>query len=107
MSKVKIAVLGSGNIGTDLMYKLQRSDVLEMTTKIGVDPASEGLARASKLGYITIDSGIQGFLEQPDMSLCGYRLRRDIRRGSYPAMRRPCVTPAKSRWTLRLLQLER
>ncbi|WP_256761951.1 acetaldehyde dehydrogenase (acetylating) [Cohnella sp. WQ 127256] len=68
MSKVKVAVLGSGNIGTDLMYKLQRSDVLEMTTMIGIDPSSEGLARAAKLGYKTIDSGIQGFLEQSELA---------------------------------------
>jgi acetaldehyde dehydrogenase (acetylating) len=64
MSKIKVAVLGSGNIGTDLMYKLQRSDVLEMTTLIGIDPASEGLARARELGYATVDSGLPGFLEQ-------------------------------------------
>ncbi|WP_240421278.1 acetaldehyde dehydrogenase (acetylating) [Paenibacillus periandrae] len=64
MSKVKVAVLGSGNIGTDLMYKLRRSNVLEMTTMIGIDPNSEGLARARELGYCTVDSGLPGFLEQ-------------------------------------------
>lgn len=68
MSKVKVAVLGSGNIGTDLMYKLQRSEVLEMTTMIGIDPESEGLARAANLGYKTIDSGIQGFLKQSELA---------------------------------------
>jgi len=68
MPKVKVAVLGSGNIGTDLMYKLQRSEVLEMTAMIGIDPASEGLARAGNMGFKTIDSGIQGFLEQPDIA---------------------------------------
>jgi acetaldehyde dehydrogenase len=68
MSKIKVAVLGSGNIGTDLMYKLQRSEVLELTTMIGIDAASEGLARAKTLGYVTIDSGLQGFLEQAELA---------------------------------------
>ncbi len=68
MAKMKVAVLGSGNIGTDLMYKLQRSDVLEMTAMIGIDPASEGLARAKEYGYATIETGLKGFLEQPDLA---------------------------------------
>lgn len=68
MSKIKVAVIGSGNIGTDLMYKLQRSKVLELTAMIGIDPASEGLARAKKMGYVTFDNGIKGFLEQPELA---------------------------------------
>ncbi|CAM2845002.1 acetaldehyde dehydrogenase (acetylating) [Paenibacillus sediminis] len=68
MSKVKVAVLGSGNIGTDLMLKLQRSELLELTAMIGIDPDSDGLRRAKELGYVTIDSGIEGFLEQPDLA---------------------------------------
>lgn len=68
MSKVKVAVLGSGNIGTDLMFKLRRSNILELTAMIGIDPESDGLARAKDLGYVTIDSGIKGFLEQPDLA---------------------------------------
>lgn len=68
MSKIKVAVLGSGNIGTDLMYKLQRSDWLEMTAMIGIDAASEGLARAKKLGYEIIDSGLPGFLKQDGLA---------------------------------------
>ena len=68
MDKVKVAVLGSGNIGTDLMIKLGRSEVLELTTVIGIDPESDGLRRARELGYVTIDTGIKGFLEQPELA---------------------------------------
>ncbi len=68
MSKVKVAVLGSGNIGTDLMYKLSRSELLELTTVIGIDPESDGLRRARDLGYVTIDNGIKGFLERPELA---------------------------------------
>lgn len=68
MSKVKVAVLGSGNIGTDLMIKLGRSEVLDLTTVIGVDPLSDGLRKARSLGYTTIDNGIDGFLERPELA---------------------------------------
>lgn len=68
MGKVKVAILGSGNIGTDLMMKLCRSEVLELTTVIGIDPDSDGLKKARELGYETIDSGINGFLERPELA---------------------------------------
>jgi acetaldehyde dehydrogenase len=68
MEKVKVAVLGSGNIGTDLMLKLHRSEVLELTTVIGIDPESDGLKKARELGYQTFDDGIKGFLERPEMA---------------------------------------
>lgn len=68
MSKVKVAVLGSGNIGTDLMIKLGRSKVLDLTTVIGVDPLSDGLRKAKELGYTTINNGIDGFLERPELA---------------------------------------
>jgi acetaldehyde dehydrogenase (acetylating) len=62
LSKVKVAVLGSGNIGTDLMVKLGRSELLELTAVIGIDPQSDGLRRARELGYAGVDTGIDGFL---------------------------------------------
>lgn len=65
MSKVKVAIIGSGNIGTDLMYKVERSEWLEMSVMIGIDPASEGLKRARNRGYQVIDNGIDGFLQYP------------------------------------------
>jgi acetaldehyde dehydrogenase (acetylating) len=68
MSKIKVAVLGSGNIGTDLMMKLSRSTVLELTTVIGIDANSDGLKKAKELGYVTIDNGIDGFLERPELA---------------------------------------
>jgi acetaldehyde dehydrogenase (acetylating) len=68
LSKVKVAILGSGNIGTDLMIKLGRSEVLELTTVIGIDPNSDGLRRARELGYTAIDKGIDGFLETPELA---------------------------------------
>lgn len=68
MKKIKVAVLGSGNIGTDLMLKLARSEVLEMSVMIGIDPDSDGLKRARDKGYRTIDTGLKGFLEEPELA---------------------------------------
>ncbi|MEH7356154.1 acetaldehyde dehydrogenase (acetylating) [Neobacillus drentensis] len=68
MGKVKVAVLGSGNIGTDLMLKLRRSEILELTTVIGIDPESDGLKRARELGYETIDNGLKEFLSRPELA---------------------------------------
>ncbi|WP_110929272.1 acetaldehyde dehydrogenase (acetylating) [Bacillus massiliglaciei] len=65
MSKVKVAILGSGNIGTDLMMKIERSNELELTTMIGIDPESDGLLRAKEKGYEIVSNGIEGFLEEP------------------------------------------
>lgn len=68
MSKVKVAILGSGNIGTDLMMKLERSNVLQLTTMIGIDPESDGLRRAKERGYEVIDTGLKGFLERSELA---------------------------------------
>ncbi|WHY85858.1 acetaldehyde dehydrogenase (acetylating) [Neobacillus novalis] len=67
MSKVKVAVLGSGNIGTDLMIKLGRSELLELTAVIGIDPQSDGLRRAREMGYAAVSTGIDGFLADPNL----------------------------------------
>lgn len=68
LSKVKVAVLGSGNIGTDLMMKLHRSEVLQLTAVIGIDENSDGLRRAKEFGYEAISRGIEGFLERPELA---------------------------------------
>jgi acetaldehyde dehydrogenase len=60
-NKIKVAIIGSGNIGTDLMIKVMRtSDVLEMGAFVGIDPESDGLKRAARLGVATTHDGVDG-----------------------------------------------
>jgi acetaldehyde dehydrogenase len=63
MSKTKVAIIGSGNIGTDLMIKVMRtSQNLEMAAMVGIDPHSDGLARADRLGIATTAAGVDGLI---------------------------------------------
>ena len=64
----KVAIIGSGNIGTDLMIKILGSTngALEMAALVGVDPQSDGLARAARLGVRTTSEGIEGLRRLPD-----------------------------------------
>ncbi|WP_460062923.1 acetaldehyde dehydrogenase (acetylating) [Streptomyces sp. YKOK-I1] len=63
MKKTKVAVIGSGNIGTDLMIKVLRlSDTLEMAAMVGIDPDSDGLARAARLKVPTTHEGVEGLI---------------------------------------------
>ncbi|ODS93222.1 MAG: acetaldehyde dehydrogenase (acetylating) [Comamonas sp. SCN 65-56] len=60
--KVKCALIGPGNIGTDLLAKLKRSPVLEPVWMVGIDPASDGLKRAREMGIKTTDQGVDGLI---------------------------------------------
>jgi acetaldehyde dehydrogenase len=66
-SKTSVAIIGSGNIGTDLMIKVMRlSDVLEMGAFVGIDPESDGLKRAERLGVPITAGGIEGLMAMPE-----------------------------------------
>jgi len=65
--KTKVAIIGSGNIGTDLMIKILRNtEILEMAALVGIDPDSDGLARAKKMGVATTAEGIDGLVKMPE-----------------------------------------
>ncbi|RIX76891.1 acetaldehyde dehydrogenase (acetylating) [Acidovorax cavernicola] len=61
-TKIKCALIGPGNIGTDLLAKLQRSPVLEPVWMVGIDPESDGLKRAREMGLKTTAEGVDGLL---------------------------------------------
>jgi acetaldehyde dehydrogenase len=64
--KLKAAIIGSGNIGTDLMIKIMRhARHLEVAAMVGIDPASDGLARAARLGVATTHAGVEGLARLP------------------------------------------
>ncbi|NNM56914.1 acetaldehyde dehydrogenase (acetylating) [Acidocella sp.] len=67
MAKIQAAIIGSGNIGTDLMIKIMRtSKNLEMGAIVGIDPNSDGLARAARLGVPVTHEGIEGLRKLPN-----------------------------------------
>ena len=69
MSKTSVAIIGSGNIGTDLMIKVMRlSKVLEMGAFVGIDRESDGLKRAERLGVPITAEGIDGLLAMPEFA---------------------------------------
>lgn len=65
--KIPCAIIGSGNIGTDLMIKIMRTSArLELAAMVGIDPASDGLARAKRMGVAITSDGIDGLVGLPD-----------------------------------------
>ena len=70
--KIKCALIGPGNIGTDLLAKLQRSPVLEPVWMVGIDPESDGLKRAREMGIKTTSDGVDGLI--PHMQADGVQI---------------------------------
>ena len=109
---VKVAIIGSGNIGTDLMIKILRtSTALEMAAMVGIDPLSDGLARAHRLGVPTTSAGVDGLVQMAgfeeiaivfDATSAGAHARHDAGLRSHgkqivdltPAALGPYVVPA-------------
>ncbi len=64
-----VAIIGSGNIGTDLMFKVKRlSETLHVAAMVGIDEASDGLARARRIGIATTHEGVEGLLRMPEFA---------------------------------------
>ncbi|MCT7325040.1 acetaldehyde dehydrogenase (acetylating) [Ralstonia mojiangensis] len=103
--KLKVAIIGSGNIGTDLMIKILRHGAsLEMGAMVGIDPASDGLARAARLGVTTTHEGVEGLIRLPvfneidivfDATSASAHVKNDaILRQLLPSIRMVDLTPA-------------
>ena len=67
VTKAKVAIVGSGNIGTDLMIKIREtSETIEMGAMVGIDPQSDGIARAKKMGIPITDGGLEGLAQMSE-----------------------------------------
>ncbi|MBC37443.1 MAG: acetaldehyde dehydrogenase (acetylating) [Oceanicaulis sp.] len=67
--KIKAAIIGSGNIGTDLMIKILRNGQnIEMGVMVGIDEKSDGLARANRMGVATTAEGVEGLVKMPEFA---------------------------------------
>jgi len=73
--KIRAAIIGSGNIGTDLAYKARRSEYIDPVWMVGVDPASDGLKRAAGMGLKTTSKGVDGLV--PHIAEDGVRIAFD------------------------------
>ncbi|AOJ16245.1 acetaldehyde dehydrogenase (acetylating) [Burkholderia vietnamiensis] len=104
-TRCKAAIIGSGNIGTDLMIKIMRGGKhLEIAAMVGIDPASDGLARAARLGVATTHEGVEGLARLPvfdeidfvfDATSAGAHVKNDaFLRALEPGIRMIDLTPA-------------
>ncbi|MES1979367.1 MAG: acetaldehyde dehydrogenase (acetylating) [Pseudomonadota bacterium] len=103
--KIKVAIVGSGNIGTDLMIKVMRHGKnIEMGAMVGIDPASDGLARARRMGVEACDGGVEGLIKLPifrdidilfDATSAGAHVQHEkLLRQAKPGIRVIDLTPA-------------
>ncbi len=103
--KLKAAIIGSGNIGTDLMIKIMRnSQHIDMGAMVGIDPKSDGLARATRMGVATTHEGVDGLIKMPEFadidfvfdatSAGAHKHNEVILRGHKPNLRIIDLTPA-------------
>ncbi|RQT25158.1 acetaldehyde dehydrogenase (acetylating) [Burkholderia cepacia] len=104
-TRCKAAIIGSGNIGTDLMIKImRRGKHLDVAAMVGIDPASDGLARAARLGVATTHEGVEGLARLPvfdeidfvfDATSAGAHVKNDaLLRALKPGIRVIDLTPA-------------
>lgn len=104
-SKLKVAIIGSGNIGTDLMIKVLRNgERVEMGAMVGIDPSSDGLARAQRMGVATTHEGVEGLIKMDvfkdidivfDATAAGAHIKNDkLLREHKPTIRMVDLTPA-------------
>jgi acetaldehyde dehydrogenase len=105
LPKLKAAIVGSGNIGTDLMIKILRNGkYIEVGAMVGIDPASDGLARAARMGVATTHEGVEGLAQMPifkdidivfDATSASAQIRNDAYlRSLKPGIRMIDLTPA-------------